>query len=103
MMCGVDCMNLAAKYKSGFHLHHMLPNKKKHDPSQGPNKSLDEQRFENRKTIMLCAGCHYRVTYFEEEEQALAERFESLGYYIVNETGEIKCKYAYDGFQVDIN
>ncbi len=100
MMCDADCMNIAAKYKSGFHLHHMLPIMKDHNPGEGVTKSLDKQRSENRKTIMLCAGCHYRVTYVEEEEQALARRFESLGYYVVKETGEIKCKNAYDGLQV---
>eukprot|EP00984_Skeletonema_dohrnii_P028560 scaffold18611_cov73-Skeletonema_dohrnii-CCMP3373.AAC.3 len=101
-MCGKDSMNEAAKFKSGFHLHHMLEAKKSHDPSQGvgKGKTIEEQRFENRKTIMLCAGCHLIITHNEEEKQKLADKFEGLGYSIVRETGEIKCENAYDGLRV---
>ena len=85
---------------SGFHLHHMLELLKGHNPSEGVSKSLGEQRFENKKTIMLCAGCHLIVTHSEEEKEKLAKKFRRLGYYIMKETGEIKCTFAYDGLRV---
>eukprot|EP00985_Skeletonema_marinoi_P009833 scaffold4617_cov165-Skeletonema_marinoi.AAC.3 len=98
--CSIDIMNEPAKFKSGFHLHHMLECEKSHGPSQGVKKTIEEQRFENRKTILLCAGCHMLITYNEEEKKKLAEKFESLGYFIVKETGEIRCTKDFDGIRV---
>eukprot|EP00984_Skeletonema_dohrnii_P005646 scaffold1993_cov147-Skeletonema_dohrnii-CCMP3373.AAC.4 len=98
--CSRDIMNEPAKFKSGFHLHHMLECEKSHDPSKGVSKTIEEQRFENRKTILLCAGCHALITYNEEEKKKLGEKFESLGYCIVKETGEIRCTKEFDGIRV---
>lgn len=73
-------MNLAAKYSHAFHLHHVLEREKKHNPSHGIDKTMEEQRFENCKTIMLCAGCHYIITYNEGEKKLLMNKFAELGY-----------------------
>ncbi len=95
-------MNLPAKCLSGYHGHHMLDSKKNHNPSDGVKKSLTEQRFETRKTITLCAGCHLIITHDEEEEEKLVKKFADLGYYIDKATGEIQCKKNFDGFCVVI-
>ena len=101
-LCNEDIMNLPAKSKSGFHLHHMYEILKNHDPSQGIMLAISKQRGENRKTIMLCASCHMLVTYDEEQAEALAQKFSTLGYYIVKTTGEIRCTNDFDDYCVTI-
>ena len=98
--CGMNALEMAAKAKSSLHLHHMKENKKSHNPSEGPKKSIHEQRSENRKTIMLCSGCHTLITHCKWENERLVAKFKELGYQINEETGEITCSKPYDGLYI---
>lgn len=96
----MSSMNAAVRDKSGFDLHHMLELMKLHNPSEGVKKTIEEQRLEILKTIMLCRGCHLLITHNPEEKKKLQEKFDRLGYVIDTKTGVISCTKKHDGLRV---
>ncbi len=98
--CGKNALAQPAKQSHSFHLHHILEKLKSFDPSQGPSKSLERQRLELRKTIMLCCHCHVRVTWCEIADSELMAKFNDLGFKVNQTTGEITCTKEYDGLRI---
>jgi len=56
--------------------------------------------FENCKTIMLCAGCHFIITYDEDENEILMNKFAELGYEVEKVEGIVYCDKEFDGLLV---
>eukprot|EP00985_Skeletonema_marinoi_P000996 scaffold412_cov118-Skeletonema_marinoi.AAC.1 len=69
-------------------LHHVLPDEKDFNPSEGVNKSVDVSLTEDRKTCPLCKRCHMRVHHRAGENDRFMKKLQSK--YCVDElTGEI--------------
>ena len=98
--CGKNALAQPAKQSHSFHLHHVLEKLKSFNPSEGPKKSLEKQRAELRKTIMLCCHCHVRITWCELADSELMAKFKDLGFEVNQKTGEITCSQEYDGLRI---
>ena len=98
--CDKNALEQPAKQSHSQHLHHVLEKLKSFNPSEGPRKSLEKQRSELIKTIMLCCRCHMRITWCEAADAELMAKFKALGFKVNQATGEITCTREYDGLRI---
>ena len=54
-ICGYD------RCKSALEFHHVDPNKKKFGIGEGNTRSLDENKKEVDKCVLVCANCHREI------------------------------------------